>query len=71
MKGITCLKHLLEFFEDITNMVNKREPVCAQCLKGIDKVPHNRLLYKIQAHAVGHIMKWVNDWLSHRKQNCD
>ncbi len=37
--------------------------------KAFDKVPHMRLLTKLKAHGVtGHIHKWIEDWLSERKQ---
>ncbi len=37
--------------------------------KTIDKVPHMRLLIKLKAHGVtGSIHKWIEDWLSERKQ---
>ncbi len=37
--------------------------------KAFDKVLHKRLLTKIKAHGVtGNIHKWIEDWLSERKQ---
>ena len=37
--------------------------------KAFDKVPHSRLLSKLQAHGItGNILKWLQDWLTDRKQ---
>ncbi len=37
--------------------------------RALDKVPHIRLLTKLKAHGVtGNIHKWIEDWLSERKQ---
>ena len=37
--------------------------------KAFDKVPHKRLLMKLQAHGIdGEILRWIKGWLSLRKQ---
>ena len=37
--------------------------------KAFDKVPHRRLLMKLQAHGIdGEILRWIKEWLSGRKQ---
>ncbi len=37
--------------------------------EAFDKIPHMRLLTKLKAHDVtGNIPKWIEDWLSERKQ---
>ena len=37
--------------------------------KAFDKVPHNRLLSKVQDHGIrGNIHRWLRNWLSGRKQ---
>ena len=37
--------------------------------KAFDKVPHGRLVSKLEAHGIGgEILKWVENWLSERKQ---
>ncbi len=37
--------------------------------KAFHKAPHMRLLTKLKAHGVnGNILKWIEDWLSERKQ---
>ena len=34
-----------------------------------DKVPHQRLIIKLRAHAMGDsIVNWVSNWLTGRKQ---
>jgi len=37
--------------------------------KAFDKVPHGRLVSKLDAHGIGgEILKWAENWLSERKQ---
>ena len=37
--------------------------------KAFDKVPHQRLLLKLRAHGIGgNILRWIQNWLSNRKQ---
>ena len=36
--------------------------------KAFDKVPHGRLVSKLDAQIGGEILKWVENWLSERKQ---
>ena len=37
--------------------------------KAFDKVPHRRLLGKLKSHGIdGKLLKWLEDWLSERKQ---
>src|SRR5688572_33370498 len=37
--------------------------------KAFDKVPHKRLLSKLEAHGItGNILRWINSWLSNRRQ---
>jgi len=56
LKGKSCLTNLLELFEDVTSAVDRREPVDVVYIhfqKAFDKVPHKRLLHKINVHGVG------------------
>jgi hypothetical protein len=72
VKGKSCLTNLLGFFEDVTAMVDKGEPVDVIYLdfqKAFDKVPHRRLMKKMSAMGIGgEIYKWIEDWLRDRKQ---
>ena len=37
--------------------------------KAFDKVPHKRLIKKVEAHGIGgEVLRWVKEWLSDRKQ---
>ena len=34
-----------------------------------DKVPHGRLVQKVKSHGIkGELARWVENWLSHRRQ---
>ena len=37
--------------------------------KAFDKVPHQRLLFKLKAHGIGDsITDWIEQWLTDRKR---
>ena len=65
MRGKSCLTNLLDFYEDVTSAVDGGEPVDVVFLdfqKVFDKVPHKRLLRKIEAHGVGgRVLAWIGD----------
>ncbi len=68
----SCLTNVLDFFNYVYNVYDDCRSVDIIYLdfqKAFDKVPHMRLLRKIKAHGVtGNIHKWIEDWLSERKQ---
>ena len=68
----SCLTNLLEYFDIVTRSVDKGEPLDVIYLdfqKAFDKVPHKRLLLKLQAHGIGGILaKWIESWLTDREQ---
>ena len=68
----SCLTNLLDFFNYVYNVYDDCRSVDIIYLdfqKAFDKVPHMRLLTKLKAHGVtGNIHKWIEDWLSKRKQ---
>jgi ribonuclease P/MRP protein subunit RPP40 len=70
--GRSCLPNLLEFLEDLTKHVDQGYPVDVIYLhfqKALDKVPHKRLLQKVQALGInGMVCKWSEDWLKSRMQ---
>ena len=68
----SCLTNLLCFLEEITKWVDDRSPVDVVYLdfqKAFDKVPHQRLLLKLNAHGIGkEVINWIEKWLTHRRQ---
>ena len=37
--------------------------------KAFDKVPHQRLLFKLKAHGIcNYVINWIEKWLTHRRQ---
>jgi ribonuclease P/MRP protein subunit RPP40 len=72
VKGRSCLTNLLEFLEDVTEYVDQGSPVDAIYLEfqnAFDKVPHQRLLKKVQALGInGTAYTWIEDRLKNRTQ---
>ena len=68
----SCTSNLLEFLEVITQEIDKGTPVDVLYLdfsKAFDKVPHQRLLLKIESLNIqGNILNWIKDWLKNRRQ---
>jgi len=62
---------LTSVLEEVTNYIDSGYPVDVIYLdfhKAFDKVPHGRLVSKLDAHGIGgEILKWVENWLSERK----
>ena len=71
-KGRSCLTNLLDFFEEVTSILDSGQPVDVIYLdfaKAFDKVPHVRLVRKLQSHGIkGQVLKWMENWLKDRKQ---
>ena len=57
------LTNLLDFFETVTNAIDKGKPFECMYLefaKAFDKVPHFRLIKKLKANGVdGNVAKWI------------
>lgn len=70
--GRSCLTNLLCFFESVVNYVDKKEAVDVIYLdfqKAFDRVPHQRLLLKIESIGIkGKVLTWLSAWLSNRQQ---
>jgi len=68
----SCLTNLLEFLEYVTKAVDHGKPVDVIYLdfqKAFDKVPHVRLLNKLEAHGIsGNVSQWIAEWLQARQQ---
>ena len=71
-KGRSCLTNLLDFFEDATlTMDNCKayDMVYLDFQKAFDKVPHKRLILKLNAVGIqGNACTWIREWLTCRKQ---
>ena len=68
----SCLTNLLDFFNDVYSNWDVRVPydvIYLDFQKAFDKVPHNRLMLKLQSHGIGEqLCAWIRDWLSNRQQ---
>ena len=68
----SCLTNLLEFLEVVTEDLDKGIPTDVLYLdfsKAFDRVPHSRLLEKLDGHNIrGNVKNWIGNWLSGRRQ---
>ena len=68
----SCLTNLLDFFGRVTDIYDEEKAVDIVYLdfkKAFDKVPHERLLKKLEAHGIrGNLLRWIRVWLTTRKQ---
>jgi len=71
-RGRSCTTNLLEFLDKVTEAMNEKESVDVIFLdfaKAFDKVPHKRLLTKLEAHGLGgKVLRWIEAWLTGRIQ---
>ena len=72
VKGRSCLTNLIEFLDEVTKYIDKGLPIDVIYLdfsKAFDRVPHHRLIKKINACGIGgNVSTWIENWLSERKQ---
>jgi hypothetical protein len=70
--GRLCATNLLTFQEEITKCLDDGVPVDVFYLdfaKAFDKVPHGRLLVKLESKGItGNLKRWVKEWLANRTQ---
>ena len=63
---------IIRFFEEITKWVDEGSPVDVIYLdfqKAFDKVPHQRLILKLESHGMGDsIIGWIGRWLGDGRQ---
>ena len=71
-KKKSTLTNLLKYMEAVTDAVDKGLQVDAiyfDFKKAFDKVPHRRLLAKLEGVGVkGQLLSWIKNWLTGRKQ---
>ena len=74
-KGRSCLTNLLTFLDGVLDGLDRGESVDVifrDFAKAFDKVPHERLLRKMEAYGIGgEVLAWVREWLRDRKQGWD
>ena len=72
MRGKSCTTNLLEFMEKLTSIIDKGSQADVFYLhfaKAFDKVPHERLMRKLEAKGVsGKLLAWIGAWLKGRTQ---
>jgi ribonucleases P/MRP protein subunit RPP40 len=71
-RGRSCLSNVLVFLDKVSRWVDEGDCVDAIYLdfaKAFDKVPHKRLIMKLESHGVsGSVLRWIEEWLKGRKQ---
>jgi len=71
-RGRSCTTNLLQFLDKVTEAINEKESVDVIFLdfaKAFHKVPHKRLLTKVEANGLGgKVLRWIEAWLTGRKQ---
>ena len=71
--GKSTLTNLLEYTEAVTEAVDNGHEVHAiyfDFKKAFDKVPHNKLLMKVQALGIqGYLLQWLKAWALWRESN--
>ena len=72
MASKSCQTNLLEYMNTLTKLVDEGYNVDILYLdfaKAFDKVPHRRLLRKLEAHGIsGKVLGWISSWLTGRQQ---
>ena len=72
MQKKSCLTNLVEYLDVLTKLIDDGHSVDVVYLdfsKAFDKVPHARLVEKLDACGIGgKLLEWVKAWLSGRKQ---
>jgi len=73
-KGGSCLSNILTFLDQVARYVDDREAVNVvyqDFAKAFDKVPHKRLIIKLEAHGITKkVVRWIEKWLSGRYEWC-
>ena len=73
----SCKTQLVQFFHDLVSNLDRAlnrnhrqtDVIIIDFAKAFDKVPHRRLLYKLDYYGIrGSTHKWITSWLSGRSQ---
>ena len=68
----SCQTNLIEYLSTLTKLVDEGYSVDVIYLdfaKTFDKVPHRRLLLKLEANGIsGKVLHWIQSWLTGRLQ---
>ena len=68
----SCITCQLDYFDNITEHIDSGHSVATLFLdvrKAFDKVPHIRLLTKLQSYGItGKLFKWIHSFLTEREQ---
>ena len=68
----SCLTNLLEYLEKVTEILDSggsMDVIYLDFSKAFDKVPHQRLLNKLENFGIsGEIKSWIQNWLTGRTQ---
>ena len=73
----SCETQLVQFFHDLVSNLDRAlnrnhrqtDVIIMDFAKAFDKVPHRRLLYKLDYYGIrGSTHKWITSWLSGRSQ---
>ena len=74
----SCETQLVQFYHDLVSNLDaalnrdqkQTDVIIMDFAKAFDKVPHRRLLYKLEYYGIrGSTHKWISSWLSERSQN--
>ena len=67
----SCETQLVQFYHDMISNPDQKQTdvIVMDFAKAFDKVPHRRLLYKLDYYWIrGSTHKWISSWLSERSQ---
>ncbi|KAF2348298.1 Reverse transcriptase domain [Trinorchestia longiramus] len=68
----SSLTNLLDFFGEVNRIYDSKKALYLVYLdfqKASDKVPHERLMTKVEAHGIrGNYSRWIRNWLTGRTQ---
>ena len=72
MNSKSCQTNLLEYLDTLTSLVDQGydiDVIYLDFAKAFDKVPHLRLLQKLECCGItGIVLTWIGSWLTDRKQ---
>ena len=63
---------MLSFYSEVFEAVDSGkayDTIYLDFSKAFDRVPHERLIKKVEAHGIGgDVLRWIKEWLKDRKQ---